>query len=252
MTGFLTDAERDALRRDLRSLARLEPELLRIARREVSPPGGRSARNPNVAGSRPPVNLGALDALLELHEGMMRWAGRLADEAGLELGTSTDTPFIAIWFTRHLAQLAARPWVHEFADEVDGWARRLRWATDPPEARYVGPCQSESGPRCRGLFTGDGRESGCDRCGAAFVVAEIAAATEARMRDAYRERNGTPVELAKWLGEAGLKVTNKQVTYWGRSGVIVKRGQVVDGPRVSPLYNMGEVEDVARAREAAQ
>lgn len=249
MTGFLDDNAVEVLRRDLRVVIRLEPELLRIARREVSPPGGRAARNPNVPGSRPPVNLSALDAAIDIRESLLNWGRRLADDTGVDLPDDTTVPTLARWQAGHLARIAARDWSPEYADTVAGHARRLRWAVEPPEAKYVGPCQADGPPLCRGLFTGDGRDGHCGKCGVEFDLQAVAAATEERMWQAYRDRNGTPMELARWMQELGVKVTNKTITYWGRSGAIVQRGQVVDGPRVSPLYNLGEVEDVARRRK---
>ena len=50
---FLDDHATINLLRDLKGIARNLPEVVRIARRETSPPGGKFARNPNVPNSRP-------------------------------------------------------------------------------------------------------------------------------------------------------------------------------------------------------
>lgn len=249
MTGFLTDQERANLSRDLGTIARLEPELLRIARREVSPPGGRAARRPTVPGSAPPVNLGALDAADELFHGMRGVVADLARDTGVQPPADSSVPGMARHLRRHVAAVVGCVWAPDCAERVAGWARRVKYAVEPPEAKYVGPCQNDGPALCRGLFTGDGRDGDCGKCGAVFDVVAVEAATEERKRTAYRERTGTPIEVARVLTELGLRldgkrITNKNVTYWGRSGRLTVRGQVVDGPRVSPLFNVGEVVDL--------
>lgn len=250
MTGFIDTQERANLSRDLGTVARLEPELLRIARREVSPPGGRAARRPTVPGSTPPVNLGALDAARDIRAGMLELVGALHRDTGVVPPGDQSVPKLATHLRRHAAALAGCDWSVDACDRVRGYARQLRYAVDPPDARYLGPCQADGPPACRGLFSGDGRDGHCGKCDVTFDVAAVEAATEERKRSAYRDQNGTPMEVAVILSDLGYRIdgkriTNKQVTYWGKAGRLTSRGQVVDGPRVSPLFNVGEVVDVA-------
>ena len=115
---------------------------------------------------------------------------------------------------------------------------------DPPDAKYLGPCQAAGKPQCRGLFSGDGRDGFCDRCECSFDVTAVREATRERMESSIREQNGTPMELSQLLRQAGIKVTNKQITYWANRKWLTERGTITDGPRRARLYNLGEVEQV--------
>ena len=240
---FLDDHTTLNLLRDLKGIARNLPEVIRIARRETSPPGGKFARNPNVPGSRPPVHLAALDLFNDVTTTLHGWTRCLAQDAGVTPPERDDASTLAVHLARHTRQIAQQAWAHDAADEIRSHGRTIGRFVDPPEAKYIGPCQSEGKPQCRGLFSGDGRDRGCGTCGAEFDIHAVHAATEERKYVAYRDVNDTPMGIALTLRDLGVKVTNKQITYWAKRKLIVKRGESAMGGRTFPLYNLGEVED---------
>lgn len=240
---FLDDHAILNLLRDLKGIARNLPEVARIARRETSPPGGKFARNPNVPGSKPPVNLSALDLFNDVTLSLHGWTRCLAEDAGASIPSSSDAPTLAIHLARHTRQIAQQTWAADAADEIQSHARTVSRFVDPPEAKYMGPCQADGKPQCRGLFSGDGRDRGCGTCGAEFDVYAVKAATDERKHIGYRQENDTPMGIALKLRELGIRVTNKQITNWANRKLIVKRGAITMGAREYPLYNLGEVED---------
>lgn len=107
---------------DLRLIASGYPELVRIARRETSPPGGRASRNPNGYSSRPPVNLSALSSAQELSSVLSGWVACLRDDAGIELPKDIETATLAVHLQRHVHQVAQQVWAEDCADEMKSWA----------------------------------------------------------------------------------------------------------------------------------
>ena len=240
---FLDDQATINLLRDLKGIARNLPEVVRIARRETSPPGGKFARNPNVPSSRPPMNIAALDLFNDTTIALHGWTRCLAEDAGVTPPERDDAPTLAIHLARHTRQIAQQTWAADAADEIQSHARTVSRFVDPPEAKYMGPCQADGKPQCRGLFSGDGRDRGCGTCGAEFDVYAVKAATDERKRIGYRQENDTPMGIALKLRELGIRVTNKQITNWANRKLIVQRGAITRGAREYPLYNLGEVED---------
>lgn len=240
---FLDTHTTKTLAGDLKGIARNLPEVIRIARRETSPPGGKSARNPNVPGSRPPVNLSALDLFNDVTTALRGWTRCLAEDSGTTPPERSDTSTLAIHLARHAHQISQQTWAPDAADEIRSHARTIARFVDPPEAKYMGPCQADGKPQCRGLFSGDGRDRACGTCGAEFDIHEVKAATEERKYVAYRDLNDTPMGISLTLRDLGIKVTNKQITYWANKKLIAKRGESTMGRRTYPLYNLGEVED---------
>ena len=116
---FLDDHETIMLTRELRDIARWIPELSRIAYKETSPPEGKAARNPNVPGSRPPLNLSALHLADDITTTLWVWCLNLASDAGLDLPARhpADT-------ARHLAlhadRIAQHPWARTCYNRVRG------------------------------------------------------------------------------------------------------------------------------------
>ena len=243
---FLDDHATINLLRDLKGIARNLPEVVRIARRETSPPGGKFARNPNVPGSKPPMNLAALDLFNDVTIALHGWTRCLAEDAGTQTPDRDDATTLAIHLARHHHQIAQQTWAMDAADEIRGHARAIGRFVDPPEAKYIGPCQAEGKPQCRGLFSGDGRDRGCDRCGAEFDVYAVQAATEERKHVGYRFENDTPMGISLKLRDLGIKVSNKKISMWAHRNLIAEKGSVVLGGRECKLYNLGDVEDVAR------
>ena len=249
---FLDDHATINLLRDLKGIARNLPEVVRIARRETSPPGGKFARNPNVPNSRPPMNLAALDLFNDVTIALHGWTRCLAEDAGVTPPERDDAATLAIHLARHTHQIAQQAWARDAADEIRSHARTIGRFVDPPEAKYIGPCQAEGKPQCRGLFTGDGRDRDCGRCGAQFDIHAVQAATDERKHVTYRDENDTPMGIALKLRTIGIKVTNKQITNWANRNYIPVKGALHVGAREYPLYNLGDVEDqyhLSRSRD---
>lgn len=131
---FLDDHDTDRLAKHLREIATGLPELLRIARREVSPPGGKAAHNPNGYNSRPPVNVGVLDAANDVTLILFGWTRCLADDTNVEIPTELDGASLARHLRQHVDRVAKQPWAPDFADEVHDLWKTVRHITDPVES----------------------------------------------------------------------------------------------------------------------
>ena len=249
---FLDDQTTANLRDDLRSIAANVGELAAIKNGLTSPPGGKAARNPRGYYSREPGNLAAMEKHIRLGVVLMRWVGHLNRDAGIEFPPSTDIGSLAIHLQRHVHELAQQTWSPEAAQQIRAAEVRMYRAVHPPEAKYIGPCQAEGKPQCRGLFDTDGRINSCDTCGAEFDIEDVRAETRYKIRQGYRDTNGTPQEIADALNDLdyrkkGKRITNKNITYWAsKPGTLLeKRGEVTKAGRVQPLYNIGDAQDLA-------
>ena len=131
---FLDDHDTDQLAKHLREIATGLPEVLRIARREVSPPGGRTAHNPNGYSSRPPLNVGALDANNDITLNLFGWTRCLADDAGVPIPTELDGVSLARHLRQHADRIANCQWAPDCADEIRDQWRRVKNITEPVEA----------------------------------------------------------------------------------------------------------------------
>lgn len=134
--AFLDDQQVANLRRDLDIIRAQSAELLRIARRETSPPGGRAARNPQVPGSRPPLNIGALSISHELHVCLTGWMRCLLDDAHIRFPDDLDDQSVALHLRVHVHRIAQQSWAADCAEEVSHWAHVILSITaQPPERR---------------------------------------------------------------------------------------------------------------------
>ena len=229
--AFLDDHETIQFMRDARAIARLLPHMLAIARREVSPPGGRFARNPNVPSSTPPIRVGALDANTDIDTILESWTKNLAEDAGIEPPVTKDGSTLAIHLTRHSHVIAQQVWASDCADEIRSCAKRLRYAVEPPEAEYIGPCQADGPPQCRGIFSGDGRDGDCRTCGAQFDAWALKATVLERIDEGLQDRLFTAREIVDIARD--------------RYGIEIKRQHIDDMMRRpgDPLTNRGTNRD---------
>lgn len=224
---FLDDHTTLQFIRDARTIARFLPHVLAIARREVSPPGGRLVRNPNVPSSTPPVRIGALETNTDIVAILASWTRNLADDAGVVPPANTDGPTLALHLTRHSHTIALQAWAADCADEIRSCAKRLRYAVEPPEAEYIGPCQSAGAAQCRGIFTGDGRDGDCRTCGAQFDAWALKATVQDRIDQGLQDRLFTAREIVQIARD--------------RYGLDLKRHHIDDMMRrpVDPLTDQG-------------
>ena len=135
--AFLDRHQVRTLISDCKIIANSSTELLRIARRETSPPGGRTARNPRVPASRPPVNLSALSVAEEIHTCLTGWAGSLRDNTAIPLPADRDDRTLALHLAVHAHRIAQQDWASDCADEIGTWAATILTITTPPPARRL-------------------------------------------------------------------------------------------------------------------
>lgn len=134
---FLDDHQTKLLAGDCTIIAASSTELLRIARRETSPPGGRTARNPNIPGSRPPVNLGALSIAHEMHACLTDWCINLRDDTGIPMPAHLDDRGLAMHLRYHAHRIAQQVWADDCASEISRWASTVQAVTTPPPVRHL-------------------------------------------------------------------------------------------------------------------
>ena len=241
---FLDDQTIAYLADDLRSITRNHPELLRIARRETSPPGGRAARNPNGYQSRPPVNLAAMSTSHELHTVIGGWARCLRDDAHIPLPGNTDTGTLAAHLAGHTHEIAQQQWADDCADEMRRWAKVLQRVTSPPpDAKYLGPCQAEGKAQCRGLFTGDGRNGYCGTCEQDYDPHAVQAATQARIEEGKAWQTFTAAEIVRLIRDTyKIPVRRHHIDGMLRRQVnpLTRRGTNIQG---QALYTIKDVMD---------
>lgn len=134
---FLDYHATQLLKGDLNTIAASSADLLRIARREVSPPGGKAARNPNTPGSRPPVNIGALSVSESIRSCLTEWAINLRDDLNIPLPHIRDEKGLAIHLRYHAHRIAQRPWAEDCAHEISRWASTIQTMTTPPPTKLL-------------------------------------------------------------------------------------------------------------------
>lgn len=200
---FLDDQQVVNLRRDLDTIRAQSAELLRIARRETSPPGGRAARNPQVPGSRPPVNLGALSVSNELHVCLTGWMRCLLDDALVEFPEDLDDRSVALHLRVHAHRIAQQLWAADCAEEMERWARVVRAITVPPPAKRLDD------------YTQAERNAG-------VAIARVSAAMCA--------------DLVNELTDGQHSPTAAQIRKWGQRGQIA-----MAGPANMRVYSVADV-----------
>ena len=200
---FLDDHATQLLKGDLNTIAASSTDLLRIARREVSPPGGKAARNPNTPGSRPPVNIGALSVSESIRACLTDWAINLRDDLGIPLPSIRDDKGLAIHLRYHAHRIAQRPWAEDCAHEISRWASTIQTMTTPPPVKNLDD------------YTPEQRREG-------MATAKVSAAMCADLVAEYTKGEHTP--------------TPDKIREWGRRGTID-----AFGPKSCRVYSVAQV-----------
>lgn len=130
---FLDDQQVHDLTTALTLIADQSAELLRIARRETTPPGGTIEQKRRAFSSQPPLRLGALSVSHELHTCLTGWTRCLLDDALVEYPADLDDRGVAHHLRRHVHRIAQQPWAADCAEEIGHWAEVVRSATIPPK-----------------------------------------------------------------------------------------------------------------------
>lgn len=169
-------------------------------------------------GSRPPLNLAALDAL----DGIRN---------------------VTRWRDQDLAIVARYEHVLTLKHEAEAAIRAARLVLEPPAARVtVGPCTV---PDCPGSArAGEGEpEARCDTCGTTYAVRDH---LRARVLDALDD--GVPVraaDAARLLTRHGVQVKAGDIRNWWQSGRLTAVGHETEGKRTYALYSIADIYEVA-------
>lgn len=199
---FLDRQQVRTLATDCKIIADSSGELLRIARRETSPPGGRAARNPRTPGSRPPVNLSALSVAGEIHTCLAGWARNLRDNTGIGV-PELDDRSLALHLRVHAHRIAQQDWAVDCANEIATWAATILALTTPPPGKRLDDYTQAQ--RAEGIAT-----------------AKVSAVMCADLVEEYTKGEHTP--------------TADKIREWGRRGVIDAYG-----PKSSRVYSVAQV-----------
>lgn len=189
--AFLDRHQVRTLTTDCKIIADSSTELLRIARRETSPPGGRAARNPRVPASRPPLNLGALSVSEEIHDCLTGWATNLRDSTNVPLPADRDDRSLALHLGVHAHRIAQQHWATDCADELGTWAATILAITTPPPDKKLAD------------YTPAQRREG-------MAIAKVDAPTCAEL-------------VAEWT-DGDLTPTADQIRTWGRRQHVTRFG----------------------------
>ena len=200
---FLDDHTTKTLARDCKIIARHNSELLRIARREVSPPGGKAARNPRIPSSQPPLNIGALSVSEEMTGCLKDWCDNLRTDTGIPMPTVPDITGYALHLRYHAHRVAQQPWADDCAKEIGRWARIIQTITTPPPVKNLDD------------YTPAQRREG-------MATAKVSAAMCADLVDEYTKGEHTP--------------TADKIREWGRRGIIDAYG-----PKSCRVYSVAQV-----------
>lgn len=209
---FLDDHDTRILAGDLHTIAASSSDLLRIARRETSPPGGKAARNPNTPGSRPPVNIGALSVSESIRTCLAEWAINLRDDLHIPLPATRDDRGLAIHLAYHAHRIAQRPWATDCAAEISRWATTVQTMTTPPPTMYLAD------------YTPEQRREG-------MSIAKVDAPTCAELVAEWTKGEHTP--------------TADMIRNWGRREHVTRFGP----PEGKGIYSPREVIDHMRRKQ---
>lgn len=208
--SFLDEQQTKNLHQDLDLIANNAGELLRIARRETSPPGGRAARNPQVPSSRPPLNIGALSTSQEMYNCLTGWARCLKEDAGIELPSIPDEKGLAQHLRYHHHRITQQAWAEDAAHEIGHWANVIHSVTAPPSDKKLDD------------YTAEQRAEGIE---VAKVSASLCAELVAEYTDG--EHTPTPDLIRKWA-------RRQHIDRWG--------------PETARIYSVAQILDHCRRK----
>jgi hypothetical protein len=169
-------------------------------------------------GSRPPLNLAALDALDAIRA-------------------------VVAWREQDLTMLARHDRILRLKADADAAVRAAKLVLEPPPARVdVGPCAV---PDCPGSArAGEGEpEARCDTCGTVYAVRE-----HLRARVLAALDDGAPVraaQAARLLTAHGVQVKAGDIRNWWQSGRLKSVGHEQEGKRSYALYSVSDIYEVA-------
>ena len=155
-------------------------------------------------------------------------------------------PSMALWLHARLAQVRQHEAAGLIHHEVTAAVERGWQAVNRPAPRvYAGPC-----PHCRtDLLSRPGHtQVTCTGCGTTHDIAE----RQAHMRDQLDDYLGTAVYASAILPGIGIHVSEGTIRVWASRHRLEVRSVVPAkyGGQDQPLYRLGDIIDLALARDA--
>ena len=155
-------------------------------------------------------------------------------------------PSMALWLARHMHQIRRHEAAADIVAEVTAAVRAATRAIDRPAQRvYAGPC-----PHCRtDLLSKPGHtQVTCTGCGTTHDIGT----RQAHMRDQLDDYLGTATYAAAILPGIGIHVSAGTIRVWASRHRLEVRVVVPAkyGGEDQPLYRLGDIVDLALARDA--
>jgi hypothetical protein len=174
------------------------------------------------AGSRPPINLDALDRYEQLREVLTGWATQLEGRAYLVLVRTED---VASYLLANIEKVRLAEWAYELLDELAQAMTEARRATDRAADKIsLGICGAWfEGIRCTDTITAIvGATLGrCRTCGTTVDARER---QEDLIGQAWHVRGTLPEILRALKAHGSVNIPLERAKKW------VQRGQLVPGP----------------------
>jgi hypothetical protein len=191
-----------------------------IERQDV---GAASIGGGGPAGSKPPVNLDALDTYEQLRAVITGWAVALQ---GRTFYVLVKTEEAASYLFSSIELIRTTEWVYELLDELTEAMTRARAATDRALDRIsLGPCtQTFNEIRCGDTVTAiTGAAIGrCKTCGAKV---DVRAHQQALISEAWHVQAPLPNILRALRQSGHLTVPQKRVEHWVQRGTLLPAGR---------------------------
>ena len=218
--------------------AQLEDQLARLGQSGTGN-GGRGASGPLLFDASARRALDGLRAALALAVLDLGEGDGWPDDRG---GEATQLAAMAAWLLARLDRVRRHPRARGIRHDITAAVRRGRGVLDPSASvAYAGQCEVCGGA----LFARGGAGSAlCQKC---ERVVEDAPARRAALLDEAAAGLATRDDILDALPISyGYVINDKVWAGWVRRGRLAQRGI---GPDGSPLWRLGEVLELARARE---
>lgn len=174
------------------------------------------------SGSRPPINLDALDRYEQLRAVLTGWATQLEGRAYLVLVRTED---VATYLFSNIEKVRLAEWAYDLLDELAQAMADARRATDRAADRIsLGSCQASfEGIRCTDTVTAvtGAAFARCRTCGNSVNVREH---QDAMIGQAWHVRGDLPEILRALKAHGSINIPLERAKKW------VQRGKLIPGP----------------------
>jgi hypothetical protein len=194
------------------------------------------------SGSRPPINLDALDRYEQLREVLTGWATQLEGRAYLVLVRTED---VASYLLANIEKVRTAEWAYDLLDELRDAMNAARMATDRAADRIsLGMCgEAVEGIVCTDTVTAiTGAAYGrCRTCGTSI---NVKAYQLTRISAAWHVRGNLPEILRALKAHGSVNIPLERAKKW------VQRGKLIPG--VDGKFSPAEILDHHRATKQGQ